>query len=237
MRLVLSDVAAAPLEALAAELDAAFEVCDVGAWRDVDRLARRAADLGAPLGAVFANAGVMKAACLEETSPEDWAFLLHVNVLGVAHMIRSFLPVLRAQASPSRFVATASVAGLVSAPMSGAYNACKHAVVALCETLHQEVQDRAPQVGVSVICPGAVKTDILNLARYGVSQGHPETEASLSKLMAKAGISADELVTRSLSGLEEGKFWIFPQNYVFERFQARCEAIFNQSDPRWLPKS
>lgn len=237
MRVVVSDIAAEPLEAVAAELGAPAALCDVGNAAEVDRLARRVADMDAPIGAVFANAGVMKTAALEDTSPADWAFILSVNLLGVANMIRAFVPLMKAEPTPSRFVATASVAGLVSAPLSGAYNASKHGVVSLCETLHQELRHRHPNVGVSVICPGAVRTDILRMDRYGLAPGDPRAHAAMARAMAATGIDADELAVRSLAQLDEEKFWIFPQDYVFERFRARCEAILNQSDPEWAPKS
>ena len=235
--LLISDIAAEPLQALATELSCHFDVCNVSDGGAVNQLADRARDIGKPISAVFANAGVMKTARLEDTSERDWEFMVGVNILGVANMMRAFVPLMKDQETQSRFIATASVAGLVSAPMSGAYNATKHAVVSMCETLHQELRDRFNHVGVSVICPGAVQTDILNLEKYDISPGDDKFHASMQKLMAEKGLSAQELVKISLQQLDEGKFWIFPQKYVFDRFQARSEAIFNHSDPEWLPKS
>jgi len=235
--LLISDIAAKPLQALATELSCHSFVCDVSDGSAVNQLADRARGNGKPISAVFANAGVMKTARLEDTSERDWEFMVGVNILGVANMMRAFVPLMKDQSTQSRYIATASVAGLVSAPMSGAYNATKHAVVSMCETLHQELRDRFKHVGVSVICPGAVQTDILNLDKYDTTPGDAKFHASMQKLMAEKGLSAQELVKLSLEQLDDGKFWIFPQKYVFDRFRARSEAIFNHSDPEWLPKS
>lgn len=237
MNLLLSDISEASLAALGSELSCEYQVADVSNAEAVLALASRAQRMGNPIGAVFANAGVMKTTALDRTSDADWRFMIGVNIMGVANMMRAFVPLLKQQSSNSRFVATASVAGLVSAPMSGAYNATKHAVVSMCETLHQELREKYAHVGVSVICPGAVKTDILNLEKYDTAPENEKFHEAMKKLMAEKGLSAQELVTISLEQLDDEKFWIFPQKYVFDRFQARSEAIFNHSDPEWLPKT
>lgn len=236
MILVLCDIEGDKLDALADELNAIPVYCHVGSAKMLDDLARRIEkNFKGLVSAVFANAGVMKTGQLDETTFNDWKFLIEVNIVGVANTLRSFVPLLKSQSIPSRFIATASVAGLVSAPISGAYNATKHAVVSICETLHQELAKEHSHVGVSAICPGAVKTDILNLEKYEVEVGNPKYHNRMRKLMAEKGISAEEMVENSLDQIEQGKFWVFPQEYLFDRFRARSESILNQSDPKWLP--
>jgi len=237
MALLLSDIDEGKLKAKAAALGADYMVCNVAEPGDVERLANRAASIGVPIGAVFANAGVMKTAPLTKTSPEDWAFMISVNLTGMANMVRSFVPLMTEQETASRFIATSSVAGLVSAPLTGAYNATKHGVVAICETLFQELRKNAPHVGVSVICPGAVQTDILNLEKYGMGEAPSARSEALAKLMAEKGLSAQELAEKVFIELKKGKFWIFPQNYVFDRFEARYQAIINGYGAEWLSKS
>lgn len=237
MSLLLSDIDEAKLKAKAEILGAVHQVCNVADPADVNRLASRAAELGEPIGAIFANAGVMKTAPLIKTSPEDWDFMISVNLTGMANMVRAFVPLMTEQETPSRFVATSSVAGLVSAPMTGAYNATKHAVVSICETLFQELRKNSPHVGVSVICPGAVQTDILNLEKYGMDEVPSARSDALAKLMAEKGLSAQELAEKVFDELKKGKFWIFPQNYVFDRFEARYQAIINGYQAEWLSKS
>ena len=120
MQLLLSDIDEVKLEKVARALEADFLVCDVSDPSAVEALAARAEDAPSDIGAVFANAGVMKTKPLVKTTPEDWTFMIGVNLIGVANMVRSFTPRLTAQQEASRFVATASVAGLVSAPLTGA---------------------------------------------------------------------------------------------------------------------
>ena len=108
------------------------------------------------------NAGVSPLGAVWENTPADWQWILGVNLWGVIHGVRSFTPQLIAQ-NEGHIVNTASVAGLISPPGSGAYNVTKHAVVTLSETLHHDLRDRNSAVGVSVLCPAYVPTGILSL--------------------------------------------------------------------------
>src|SRR3954467_12948357 len=110
------------------------------------------------------NAGVSPLGAAWETSPGDWQWILGVNLWGVIHGIRSFVPRLMKR-NQGHVVNTASVAGLINPPGSGAYNITKHAVVALSETLHHDLRERASAVGVSVLCPAYVPTGIANSER------------------------------------------------------------------------
>lgn len=235
MKLMLCDIEGKKLEALSEELNAHSAYCDVGSIKHLNDVAKLIMEkIDEEIGAIFANAGVMKTGKIENMSLRDWKFMIDVNIMGVANTISAFIPLLKSQLSPSRFIATASVAGLVSAPMSGAYNATKHAVVSMCETLHQELVGEHSQIGVSVICPGAVKTDILNLEKYGEVEGDVKYHDRMRQLMAERGLSTETMVTRSLEQIKQGNFWVFPQDYVFDRFRARSDAILSQSDPKWM---
>src|SRR3954471_15042638 len=120
-------------------------------------------DLGAPF-LVCNNAGVSPLGAAWETSAGDWQWILGVNLWGVIHGIRSFVPRLM-ERNEGHIVNTASVAGLISPPGSGAYNVTKHAVVALSETLHHDLQERSSNVKVSVLCPAYVPTGISDSER------------------------------------------------------------------------
>ncbi len=233
--LLLSDIDTLRLKALAEELEADYCVCDVGSFQDVDALAERATGYSQPIGAVFANAGMMQMGRLVDTPPELWSRLVNVNLLGCANMVRAFVPLLSKQESESHFVATASVAGLVSAPGSGAYNATKHGVVAICETLFHELKDEVPQVNVSVVCPGAVRTDFLNTEKYQHLAAEGKKAERLSKLMETAGISPEEVAECVFLSMKNKRFWIFPQNYILDRFEVRSQAVMTQSQPKWHP--
>ena len=124
---------------------------------------------------VFNNAGVGSGGLIWENSVADWQWVLGVNLWGVVHGVRLFTPMMlqAAKQDPSyrgHIVNTASMAGLLAAPNMGVYNVSKHAVVALSETLYQDLQLVSHQVGASVLCPYFVPT--------GISQSHRNRPAT-----------------------------------------------------------
>ena len=124
-----------------------------------------------PIGAVFANAGVIFNRTILKSSAAEWATTMNVNVLGVINTIQAFVPTLREQPEPSVMCTTASIGGLVRGDGGGAaYQASKHAVVALTESLSFELAVRSPQVRVHVLCPCIVP----------VSRGEKSRRAGLS---------------------------------------------------------
>src|SRR6202008_2893471 len=130
----------------------------------------------ARLGAIHVvcnNAGVSPLGAVWENTPADWQWILGVNLWGVINGVRAFTRYLIAQ-NEGHVVNTASVAGLISPPGSGAYNVTKHAVVALSESLHHDLREINSAVGVSVLCPAYVPTGISNSERNrpaGLSRG------------------------------------------------------------------
>lgn len=114
---------------------------------------------GKRIGAVFANAGVIFNHTILRSTADEWAATLNVNVLGVVNTIKTFVPVLRAQSAPSIVCTTASIGGLVRGDGGGAaYQASKHAVVALTESLSFELARKSPQIRVHVLCPCIVQS-------------------------------------------------------------------------------
>ncbi|MFM0644369.1 SDR family oxidoreductase [Paraburkholderia bryophila] len=197
MKLVLADVNP---EALAQTVDAlragGAEVIgvptDVASAAQVEALAQAALDAFGKVHLLFNNAGVGSGGFLWESSVNDWSWVFGVNVMGVAHGVRVFTPIMLAQNEPAHIVNTASVAGLLSPPAMGIYNASKHAVVSLTETLYHDLQlaqaaqvtqaaqaaeaGQATQgvqgagaagalVGCSLLCPAFVPTGIANAER------------------------------------------------------------------------
>ncbi|MEO8693624.1 MAG: SDR family NAD(P)-dependent oxidoreductase [Acidimicrobiales bacterium] len=133
---------------------------DVSIRSDVDAFARSVFDQTDNVDYVFNNAGVMPVGPLVDTPDADWARVIGVNVLGVMHVVRAFTPHLRVQARPGHIVNTASMAGF-AAPVGagcGAYAATKSAVVSISESLAHEL--RPDGIGVSVVCPSGVATQI-----------------------------------------------------------------------------
>jgi NAD(P)-dependent dehydrogenase (short-subunit alcohol dehydrogenase family) len=150
------DAAAAEAQALGAQV-LAIKV-DVSQADQVEALGQATlARFGAP-HLVFNNAGVASGGLIWENTAADWAWVFGVNLMGVAHGVRVFTPMMlaAAQADPAyrgHIVNTASMAGLLNAPNMGVYNASKHAVVSLTETLYQDLALVTDQVSASVLCP------------------------------------------------------------------------------------
>src|SRR5687768_13219941 len=148
---------------------------EVEAWRE-----RTVEELGG-VHVVCNNAGVSPLGAVWENSAADWQWILGVNLWGVIHGVRAFTPHFIAQ-DEGHIVNTASVAGLIAPPGSGAYNVTKHAVVALSESLQHDLRERNSRVGVSVLCPAYVPTRITESERsrpkeLGVAKKSPETLA------------------------------------------------------------
>ena len=133
---------------------------DVAQAAEVAALAQRTLESFGAVHLLFNNAGVAAGGPLWEMSLQDWEWVLGVNLWGVVHGIRTFVPLLLQQGSEAHIVNTASIAGLVSTPGLGVYNVTKHSVVTLSETLYQELQQTGAPVHVSVLCPGWVNTRI-----------------------------------------------------------------------------
>jgi NAD(P)-dependent dehydrogenase (short-subunit alcohol dehydrogenase family) len=164
MGIVLGDVEKPALDSAVAELgDGTLGVvCDVTSPSSMDELRDAAVDRFGAVHVVCLNAGVAPISPLLDTSPETWRWVIDVNVMGVAHGVCSFGPPLAAQGE-GHVVLTASAAGLTSTLALGAYSASKHAVVGLAATLREELHPAG--VGVSVLCPGVLKTRIFESER------------------------------------------------------------------------
>lgn len=164
MKVVLADVEAEPLERAASELRAAgadvFAVeADVSRAADVERIGAAAMDVFGALHVACNNAGVSGGGLTWEIDVATWDWILGVNLYGVIHGVRTFTPLIIASGG-GHIVNTASMAGLTSNPGMSPYNVSKHGVVTLSETMSIELQLTHPEVGVSVLCPGWVRTRI-----------------------------------------------------------------------------
>jgi NAD(P)-dependent dehydrogenase (short-subunit alcohol dehydrogenase family) len=170
MRVVLADVQQDALDRAASELAAAGHQVigvrtDVSVGESVEALA---ATVMAELGAVHVlhnNAGVGVGGYIWTHTQRDWEWVLGVNLWGVIHGVRVFVPLMISQGEPAHIVNTASMAGLISVPGLGAYNVSKHGVVTLSETLERDLRIAGAPIGVSVLCPGLVMTNIFESHR------------------------------------------------------------------------
>jgi NAD(P)-dependent dehydrogenase (short-subunit alcohol dehydrogenase family) len=212
---------------------------DVSRGEEVDAFRDHAlARLGA-VHIVCNNAGVSPLGAVWENTPADWQWILGVNLWGVIHGVRAFSPRLIAQ-NEGHIVNTASVAGLISPPGSGAYNVTKHAVVALSESLHHDLRERNSAVGVSVLCPAYVPTRITESERnrppdLPAPEKSRETvarEAMLRKAVTSGKVSADQVAQAVVAAVKENRFYILTHPRIKGAIQARMEDILDGRAPR-----
>ena len=208
---------------------------DVSKGSDVDAFAASLKNVHV----VCNNAGVSPVGPLWENTPADWQWALGVNLWGVIHGVRAFAPRLIAQGE-GHIVNTASVAGLISPPGSGAYNVTKHAVVALSESLHHDLRSRGSAVGVSVLCPAYVPTRITESERNRPKElesapKSPETlvrEAMLKKAVASGKLSADDVARAVVSAVKQNRFYVLTHPRIKGAIRARMEDILEEHPPR-----
>jgi NAD(P)-dependent dehydrogenase (short-subunit alcohol dehydrogenase family) len=253
MNVVLADVQADALERAAAELRGlGAEVLpfrlDVSQAHEVEALgAATAARFGAP-HFVFNNAGVAVGGLIWEHSAHDWAWILGVNVMGVAHGVRVFTPMMLAASETDplyegHIVNTASMAGLVNPPNMGAYNVSKHAVVSLSETLYQDLALVSDQVTASVLCPFFVPTGITTSQRNRPAPTNGADTSTRSQRIAQAmvgkavesgKVSAADVAAMVFDAVRKKRFYIYSHPRALASVQARLEDVMlarNPSDP------
>lgn len=254
MKLVLADLdtaaLAATVEAVRAEGgDAIGVTTDVSDAAQVEALARASLETYGGAHLLFNNAGVGAGGFVWENSANDWQWVFGVNVMGVANGLRAFVPVMLEQNEPAHIVNTASVAGLLAAPAMGVYNASKHAVVALTETLHHDLRlAGASLIGVSLLCPAFVPTGIADAER-----SRPEALANEAPYTASQKLAARQL-TRAVEGgkltardvarltfdaVREGRFYVITHPNIMASVQLRLDDIAqlrNPTDPMSLKR-
>lgn len=252
MKLVLADVQADALERAAAELrrtgaEVHARRVDVSQATDVDALAAATRERFGVPHLVFNNAGVGAGGLVWETPTAEWHWVLGVNLFGVAHGVRAFTPMMleAASADPAyegRIVNTASMAGLVNPPNMGVYNVSKHGVVALSETLYQDLALVTTQVRAHVLCPYFVPTGIVGSHRNrptDPSSGSPTRSQIVAQaMMTKAGesgkVSAADVAAKVFDALREDRFYIYSHPHALASVQTRLDDVLkgrNPSDP------
>ncbi|MGF6569263.1 NAD(P)-dependent dehydrogenase (short-subunit alcohol dehydrogenase family) [Paraburkholderia sp. GAS333] len=263
MKLVLADVNP---DALAQTVDAlrsnGVEVIgvptDVSNAAQVEALAQAALDAFGKVHLLFNNAGVGAGGFLWESSANDWAWVFNVNVMGVAHGIRVFTPIMLAQNEPAHIVNTASVAGLLSPPAMGIYNASKHAVVSLTETLYHDLQlaqagqvsqaaqgaaDASavvPLVGCSLLCPAFVPTGIADAERArpeqlrndsGPTRSQIAADKQLQRAVRSGKLTADDVADITFEAIAVRRFYIVTHPGIMATVELRHEDIEHLRNP------
>ena len=244
MAVALADVDEARLEALRKELDENGARClvqptDVSRGDAVEALAERAfSELGG-VHLLFNNAGVVVSGLSWERSEDDYRWTIGVNLWGVIHGIRAFVPRLIEQREPAHVVNTASIAGLSAGPMLGPYTVSKHGVVGLTETLHHELAMVAPEIRVSCLCPGGVATGIMSAERnrpaeLGTAAARGELETVMEETLQAgipSGMPPAELAEKVFEAIRADRFWILTHPEFRPVFESRYQTMMAGENP------
>ena len=257
MKLVLADVNP---EALAQTVDAlraggaeAIGVpTDVSDAAQVEALAQAALDAFGKVHLLFNNAGVGSGGFLWESTANDWAWVFNVNVMGVAHGVRAFTQIMLRQNEPAHIVNTASVAGLLSPPAMGIYNASKHAVVSLTETLYHDLQlaqagsTEGGTVGCSLLCPAFVPTGIADAERARPADLRNDSRPTRSQIAAgkqlqravqSGKLTAGDVAEITFEAIAARRFYIVTHPGIMATVKLRhedIEQLRNPTDPMSL---
>lgn len=237
LHLVLADRDGETLERLAMHLreqgaQVLTQVTDVADATQMEQLRDAAVQRFGAVDLLFNNAGVMQTGSCWELSEAQWQRALAVNLGGVINGIRAFLPLLLAQGRPAHVVNTASLAGLLNSPFMAAYNVSKQAVVSLSESLHYELAALHAPVGVSVLCPGPVVSEIMTSDRGQGASGE------LNRLLdgqIRQGMSPAELAELVFAAIAEKRFWILPHKGFKPALRARLQSVLEERNPQFDP--
>ncbi|MFH2012355.1 MAG: SDR family NAD(P)-dependent oxidoreductase [Pseudomonadota bacterium] len=251
-KVVLVDVNQKALTEAKSELEAAGATvftmsADISKASDMEQLAQKTLDNFGEVHLLFNNAGVgVPGPQIWETTLSDWEWVINVNLWGLIHSLRIFVPIMLKQDTECHIVNTASMAGLISPAGYGAYNASKHGVVALSETLHHELTKLQAKIKISVLCPGAVSTNIMDISknRPAELQNDPKLEAErqakyleLDKKMRKdikEGMPTDEVAELVFKAIRDERFYILTHSWAKDIVKIHMEDILHDRVPTAL---
>ena len=246
MRIVLADVQQDALDRTVAEFSAAGHAaigvrCDVSKADQVDHLRDATLAHFGKVHVVCNNAGVAPGGLAWESTVADWEWCLGVNVYGVIHGIRSFVPAMLAHGEEAHIVNTASVAGLISPPGMAIYCVSKHAVVTLTECLHHDLASQSDKVKASVLCPAYVPTAIADSERNRPADlRNPERTRSadeiareelLRKAVSSGRITAEQVGDRVFEAIRDERFYILPHQKIKGAIETRMQDILLERSP------
>ncbi len=249
MSVVAADVEAGALEeTVAAAGDGAVigsvigVVTDVSDGAAVEALAARAYDEFGAVHLLCNNAGVFQAGVLWDRTVADWEWVLGVNLWGIIHAIKAFVPRMIAAGEPGHIVNTSSLAGVVSNAYSGPYTTSKFAALGLTECLAHDLAAANAPIGASVLIPGAVNTRIAESTRNrpeAFADGVGAADAAfVDQMLAKQSeTGADPLAVADLvlDAVRTGQFLIPTSPGYAKQIEHRAEALLARQAPHGLP--
>jgi NAD(P)-dependent dehydrogenase (short-subunit alcohol dehydrogenase family) len=248
MKLVLADIQSDALAMTVEELQTngaavLSQTVDVASNEQVRHLADRAFGEMGGVHLLFNNAGVGGGGYVWESSALDWQWVLGVNLMGVVHGIRHFVPRMLAadaRGEPGHIVNTASVAGWIVPPLMGVYNVSKHAVVALSETLYHDLKLARSRLGVSLLCPAYVPTGIAAAERNrpaalanatALTASQRVAQAACEKAVAAGRLTAPQIAELTFAAIRERRFYVFTHPQILPDLAARFAAVLDTREP------
>lgn len=250
MKIVLADIEAQALDRAVSSLrDRGADVLgvptDVSKPEEIEALATQALRKYAAVHLVCNNAGVsVRADSGWACSLDDWNWILGVNLMSVVYGHRTFLPIFMEQGTEAHIVNTASFAGLVPA-IGTAYSVTKAGVIALSEATYLELQQRAPKVGISVLCPAYVNTNINESQRNrpaGLTASTPPAKTPEAEVFAEwfqsqltHGLSPRAVADQTVTAVRERRFYILTHPDFMPVFEARAKRIIAAENPQITP--
>ncbi len=259
MKVVLADIEEAALNATVLEFkqqefDAIGVIADVGSAESVEQLAQKAIDEYGAVHILCNNAGVAAGgvrvggtpAPLWEQPISDWEWTLNVNLWGVVHGIRTFLPIMIEQGDPCHIVNTSSTAGLTSGPGLAIYGVSKHGIVRITEALYHQLAALDSQVKVSVLCPGGVRTRIASSGRNRpdelIGAAAKPTEAQIDEStqawadrIVDDALDPEDVAEQVFEAIQAEQLYILTHDSVDVRVRERMEDILARRNPTPLP--
>lgn len=218
---------------------------DVTKAGDVKALADKTLDAFGAVHLLCNNAGVGAGSTTWQTTLADWQWVLGVNLWGVIHGVHYFVPVMLTQDTECYVVNTASMAGLISFPGNDPYRVSKHAVVTLSEGLYYELRTAGTKIGVSVVCPGYIRTNIMDCERnrpaalqnkpgeeFDISD--PQVQAMLqeSRQLVENGMQPQQAANIVFDAIRINQFYVLPNGEEFiPLVQNRMEDIVHKRNP------
>ena len=229
MQVVIGDIEERALAETAAQIGAIGVRTDVSDFASVEALAATVRRRFGAVHLVCNNAGVGSIGRIADLTLADWQWMLGVNLWGVIHGVKAFLPLLRANEDGGHFVNTASVGGFVTMPGLGAYAVTKYGVVALSETLAQELAEEGAKVGVTVLCPGPVRTHIKTSTRNrpaGSSGALTDVDFEQTEFGASARwLDPREVGRIVVAAVRRGELYAFTHPEQFGAIEQRFAAL------------
>lgn len=203
-------------------------VCDVADATSVQAAADATIRQFGKVHIVVNNAGVSLAGAAGQMPLKDWRWIVDINLMGVVHGVEIFTPIMQAQGEGGYFINTASMSGHLANPQLGAYTATKFAVVGLSESLQQDLADH--NIGVSVLCPGWVKTDInkTHIARPSRKMGTQDDVYPGMKMINDAveqGLPPRHVAEWTVECMKAGRFYIFTHPSMRRWVQRRAALV------------